>query len=238
MKYSHGLSCVLFIAACATSNDDTDNIMDLQPSNPDPADLQTSNPEPTTVAGSGQTNQAASGELAIPEPTLTTGGSSTATVTTSLAGAGLRIDGGMEAASYALASYIINTGAMRATAKLTVNPARGASFTYALRGTGGGYSSRYLRIQRVPGSDALQGVSTNGSVTCGALPSGQPTPVTLSFDGATQTFDVLIAGAATPCTHLPTRMAGPVTGFKMVDEAIDGYGGHVEFTNLALSASP
>jgi hypothetical protein len=157
---------------------------------------------------------------------------------TSLAGAGLQIDGGSEPASYALASYAIQTGAMRTTAEFTVNPAPGASFTYALRGTGGGYSSRLLRLQRVPGSDALQAISTNGAVTCGLLASNQPTPVTLSFDGTARTFDVLIAGAPSPCTGLPTKVSGPVTGFRVTDEAVEGYGGHVELTNLALSAAP
>jgi hypothetical protein len=225
MKYSYGLSCVLFVAACGTSDDGA-------------TDLQTSNPEPASVADPGHGDPAASGESPIPTPSLTTGGSSTVTATTSLAGAGLQIDGGPEPASYALATYIVETGAMRATAEFTVNPAPGASFTYALRGTGGGYSSRYLRVQRVPGSDALQAVSANGAVVCGPLASGQPTLVTLSFDGAARTLDVLIAGAASACTGLPTKTSGPVTGFRVTDEAIEGYGGHVELTGLALLGSP
>ncbi|HEU4728872.1 MAG TPA: hypothetical protein VFT22_13305 [Kofleriaceae bacterium] len=225
MKSSTGLSCVLFIAACAAGDGAP---LDPQPSSSDPASL----------AGPDRTAQAAAGELAIPAPTLTLGGSSTANVTTSLAGSGLQIDGGKEAASYALASYILDTGAMRATADFSVNPAPGASFTYALRGTGGGYSSRYLRLQRVPGADMLQAVSANGAVTCGPLPSGQATAVTMSFDGAARTFDVLIAGEPSACTDLPTKTSGPVTGFRVMDEPLEGYGGHVEITNLALSASP
>jgi hypothetical protein len=225
MKYLHGLSCVWFVAACATSDDPA-------------TDLQLTNPEPANVADLGQTDPAASDELSIPAPTLTTGGSSTATVTTSLAGAGLQIDGGLEPASYALATYMIDTGAMNVTAEFTVNPAPGASFTYALRGTGGGYSSRYLRLQRVPESDALQAVSVTGAVTCGPLASSRPTSVTLSFDGAARTFDVLIAGAPSACTNLSTRASGPVTGFRVTDETIAGYGGHVEFTSLALVRSP
>jgi hypothetical protein len=228
MKSLHGLACVLFVAACGTSDDDA---TDLQMSDPEPA-------EPANAADLGQADQAASGEFPIPAPSVMTGGSSTATVTTSLAGAALQIDGGTEPSSYAVASYVIQTGAMRATAKFAVNPAPGASFTYALRGTGGGYSSRLLRIQRVPGSDALQAVSTNGAVSCGPLASGQPTLVTLSFDGAARTFDVLIAGASSACTGLPTKVSGPVTGFRVTDETVEGYGGHVEFGSLALLGAP
>jgi len=62
--------------------------------------------------------------------------------------------------------------------------------------------------------------------------------VTLSFDGAARTFDVLLAGEATPCTDLPTKAAGPVTGFRVTDETIAGYGGHVALTDFALFAAP
>ncbi len=67
--------------------------------------------------------------------------------------------------------------------------------------------------------------------------TGQPTAVSLSFDGATQTFDVLLAGAPTACTHLPTKAQGPVAGFRVTDETIEGYGRHVDFTSFTL-ASP
>ncbi|MEO7732933.1 MAG: hypothetical protein ABIY55_18355, partial [Kofleriaceae bacterium] len=132
----------------------------------------------------------------------------------------------------------VTTGAMRSTAEFTVNPAAGASFTYALTGTGGGYSSRNIRLERVPGSDHLQAVSTAGAVDCGRLPSGQPTLVTLSFDGAAHTFDVLLAGAQTACTDLTTRVSGPAVGFRVSDETIVGYGGRVDFTNLTLFGAP
>ena len=69
---------------------------------------------------------------------------------------------------------------------------------------------------------------------CGALPSGQATPVTLSWDSSAATFDVLIAGAPSACMNVPTRMEGPVRGFRVVDQAFVGYGGQVDFTGLAL----
>jgi hypothetical protein len=222
MKYAHCLSCVLFVAACATSDDGT--AMD--------------NAGTSSTTDLGQADQAGSSGSSIPAPSLTIGGSSTASVTTSLAGGGLQIDGGFEPASYVVASYQIDTGTMRATAGFTVEPAPGASFTYAVLGTGSGYSTRHLRLQRVPGSDALQAISTNGAVTCGTLTSGQPTPVTVSFDGTARTFDVLMAGAPSGCTGLSTKVSGPITGFRITDETVEGYGGHVEFSDLALSGSP
>jgi hypothetical protein len=233
MKHLMGLSCALFVAACGVSED---GATEPETSNPDVMAL--ANPGPAEqvpeVADPGAADQAAPRAGTLPAPTLTTNGSSTATVTTSLAGSGLRIDGGTAAAAYAMATYPIATGAMRATASFTVNPAAGAAFVYTLRGTGSGYSSQQLRIQRVPGSDALQAAAANGIVTCGTLPSGQPTPVTLAFDGTTKTFDVRIAGAASACTHLPTQVGGPVMGFRVMDAANEGYGGRVELTNLAL----
>ena len=136
-------------------------------------DLGTSDPEPAGAADVGQAGQAASGEIAISPVSLATGGSSTITDTTSLSGPGLRMDGGTDPGSYAVATYVVDSSATSVTAKLTVNAAPGASFTFALRGSSGGYSSRYLRIQRVPGSDALEAVSAIGPVSCGPLASGQ-----------------------------------------------------------------
>ena len=238
MKYSISLSCVLFVAACATSDDDamgTDLASTAGEDGSGEADsTDVSAPDMSEAV------QGASGGFAIPEPTLSTGGSSRVSVPASASAAGpaLALEGGREVAAYAIASYVIDTGAMRATGSFTVNPAAGASFTYALRGTGGGYTSRYLRIQRVPGSDALQAVSANGPVVCGTLASGRPTAVALAFDGATRTFDVRIAGAPTACTGLPTKASGPIIGLRVTDEAIEGYGGRVDFTDIALSGSP
>ena len=193
---------------------------------------------PDAPATPDASTQPAPNTAAAPAPYLSSAGTSTIAVTPSLAGAGLRINGGTEPASYALATYQVNTGAMRATAEFTVSPAAGAAFTYALTGSGGGYSSRNLRLQRVPGSDQLQAVSTTGAVNCGHLPAGQPTQVTLSFDGAAHTFDVLLNGAQTPCTDLVTRVSGPAVGFRVSDETIAGYGGRVDFSNLTLFGAP
>lgn len=190
--------------------------------------------DPGQANGSGQTGQADSIQAALPPPSIVTAGSSKVTATTSSAGPGLMIVGGTDLASYARGSYWIATGALSATAEFTVNPAPGASFFYELMGSGTGYTTRQLRLQRVPGSDALQAVAATGTITCGSLASGQPTEVTLAFDGVARTFDVLIAGAPSACTDLPASLQGPITGFRMMDPGNLGYGGQVEFTNLAL----
>ena len=174
------------------------------------------------------------GQISLPAPDIVTGGSSTVTVTSSLAGSGVQLDGGMDLASYAWASYWVDSGLMSATVELTVNPAAGASFSTELVGSGASYATKKLRIQRIPGSDALQALSTGGLVTCGMLASGQATDVTLSFDAVAHTFDVLIAGAPSACTDLPTRLQGPIEGIRLIDQANQGYGGRVNFTNVAL----
>jgi hypothetical protein len=130
--------------------------------------------------------------------------------------------------------YSIETGAVTATVEFTVNPAPNAAFVFQLLGSGSSYSTRRLVLRRVPGSDALEALPTGGGVACGALASGVPTAVTLAFDGIARTFDVLIAGAPSACMDLPTMLKGPIKGFSLIDAGDEGYGGRIEFTNLAL----
>jgi hypothetical protein len=237
MKHLIGLSCTLFIAACGMSDDGATESEMSAPDGADGADVADlgAADQPAEVAADpGATDPATQRRATLPAPTVEANGSSTATVLPALAGTAVQINGGTDPAAYAMVTYPIATGAMRATGELTVNPAPGAAFLYALRGTGGGYSSQ-LRVQRVPGSDDLQAVSTAGIFTCGTAPSGQATQISVVFDGTTKTFDVRIAGVLSPtCTHLPTKVGGPVMGFRLMDAANEGYGGQVEFTNLGL----
>ena len=232
MKYLSGPSLVIAIASCAASEA---GALDPEPATPEASDEAAGEAtDPVEATAAEPSGPVGSRQAVLPQPSITIGGSTTATVTPGLDGATVVINGGTESNAYAIVSYRIATGAMDATAEFTVNPAPNAAFSYMLTGSGGGYSSRHLRLKREPGSDALKAGTTSGYVTCGALPSGQPTTVTLAFDGTTQTFDVLIAGAATPCTGLSTKVAGPVAGFRMVDETVAGFGGHVEFSDLVL----
>jgi hypothetical protein len=164
-------------------------------------------------------------------------GSSTLTVIPSFAGSGsgVQLNGGLDLASTAWASFWLETLDPRlSTVELTVNPARDAAFNLELVGSGRTYATRKLLLRRVPGSDALQALSTSGTVSCGALPSGQSTEVTLAVDAAAHTFDVLIAGARSACTDLPTKLLVPLQGFRLVDLGNQGYGGRIDFTNLGL----
>lgn len=197
------------------------------PATSDPGQADPASATPTPEAGAPR-------QAALPQPTISTGGSSTATPTSGLAGSGLTIDGSPAVAAYAIANYLVQTNAMHVDAEFTVSPAPNAAFEYLLTGTGGGYSSRQLRLERDPGSDQLKAAATTGVFPCGAIPSNHPTAITLSFDGASHTYDVLIDGQATACTNLPTRVSGPVVGFRLQDAANEGYGGHVEFSHLGL----
>ena len=149
-------------------------------------------------------------------------------------GPALHMNAGTDGLSLGSATYYATSSASTVTTELTVNPAPDAAFQYLLLGSGKSYATKQLRLQRVPGSDALQALAGNTAVDCGALPSGQATPVTLSWDSSAATFDVLIAGAPSACMNVPTRMEGPVRGFRVVDQAFVGYGGQVDFTGLAL----
>ena len=183
-------------------------------------------------ADQSQSSTSAPRQATLPQPSITVGGSTTATGTAG--GASAQINGGSEAAAYALVSYRVATGAMSATTEFTVNPAPGAAFEFHLIGTGSGYASRYLRLIHEPGSSTLQAASTAGVIECGALPPGQPTTVTLAFDGTAKTFDVLIGGARSACTDLSTKTAGPVNGVRLSDSTVQGYGGRVNFSDIVL----
>lgn len=171
---------------------------------------------------------------AVPAPSIAYAGSSSVTPLPSAAGGGgVRIDGGTEEGAFALVSYRVAVRGDTATAQFTVAPAAGASFIYDLTGSGSGYSTRKLRLSRVPGSSQLQATSATGEVVCGPL-GDSATPVTLVYRGASKTFDVTINGQATACTGLATRMKGPAVGFNLMDASNAGYGGQVTFTGLAL----
>jgi hypothetical protein len=212
MKNVIGLTYALFVTACGVS------------------DSAAAVPDPDTA----RSDQGATDSVALSGPDINATGQSKMSAIASSGGPGMRIDGGTDLASYAEGLYWVTTRATSVTAEFTVAPAAGASFMYELLGSGSSYSTRHLRLQRTPDSDALQAVAASGIVTCGPLASGVPTNVTLSFDGAAGTFDVLIGGAPSACSDLPTRLLGPPIAIRFVDAGNAGYGGHVEFTNLAL----
>lgn len=172
-------------------------------------------------------------QLASANPTISSSGASSASVISSLRGAGLRINGGSDYGSYLLASYRVG-GSSQNTGEFTVTPTGGASFIYVLVGSGRSYTTHQLRFERRPGSSELRAAATTGSVVCGTVASDQPTHVSVTLDAASQTFDVRIDGATSACTNLATRLLGPVVGFNLMDASNEGYGGRVEFRDLVV----
>ena len=171
----------------------------------------------------------------VANPYVTQAGSSTATVVSSLAGLpGMLIQGGTELGSFAIASYGGRGGATQTTYEFTVTRAAGSAFAYSFVGSGTKYATRALRMQLAPGSDQLLVAATSGVVACGAIAPGQPTAVAVVIDTGAKRFDVHIDGAATPCAGLSTNIVPPMTGFTMMDASNEGYGGRVEFTDLAM----
>jgi len=173
-------------------------------------------------------------QQALSAPTIMSTGSSSATTLNSARGSGLLVNGGTEAGAFALVRYRAGVAGPQTTAEFTVTPAAGAAFVFMLTGSGTRYSTKQLPIKREPDSTQLVAVSTNGYVECGDVASGAATHISLMFDATSKTFDVLLDGAATPCTDLRTTLQPPVVGFAIQDAANEGYGGKVEFDDLTV----
>ncbi len=165
-------------------------------------------------------------------PTIQKGGTSTATTTMGGNGLGLELAGGTEAGAYLVARYDVPPRTGEVTAGFTVMPQAGASFAFDLRGSG---PRPFIRLERVPGSDELLATTPAGEVDCGPVGSGDSTSISLVVhDSLPATFDVLLDGAASRCTRLPTQIQPPFTGFIVEDEAGEGYGGAVQFSEMTL----
>ena len=195
--------------------------------------------DPATAATTGDTSAASASSTitqALPPPQIAYSGGSRVLL---LAGAApssagsVQITGDPSEGAFALARYSVAVRGNRATAQFTVDPAPGASFIYALNGSGSGYSTRNLRLERVPGSNQLQATTATGQAACGPI-ANTATSVTLVYDGDHRTFDVQIGGAPSACTGLSTRMKPPAVGFELMDASNAGYGGEVTFSQLAL----
>jgi hypothetical protein len=147
---------------------------------------------------------------------------------------GVLIRGGTQLGSFAIASYGGNGGATQTTYEFTVTRAAGSAFAYNFVGSGTKYATRALRMQITPTSDQLLVAATSGVVACGAIVPDQPTAVAVVIDTIAKRFDVQIDGAATPCAALSTSIVPPMTGFNMMDASNEGFGGRVEFSDLAM----
>jgi hypothetical protein len=222
------VSAGLIATGCASVDAGPDDPAD------DPTPEATSASDGVTIVPTASTPPAQTGAISAPQ--LAYSGSSTAAViTSSSSGApGLAISGDPAEGAFLLARYSVTPSVNDATAQLTVTPHGDAAFFYMLTASGSGYATRQLRLQRLPGSTVLQAQIPTGTAVCGDVASDRPTSIALAFHSSTQTFDVLFDGAATACTGLPTRLKPPVIGFDLMDASNAGYGGQVEFTDLAV----
>ncbi|HEU4732466.1 MAG TPA: hypothetical protein VFT22_31440 [Kofleriaceae bacterium] len=194
----------------------------------------------SALAGCGVTGAAAaaaastSQEAQVSGPNIVRGGTSTASETPSLTGEGLQINGGTELGSFLIATYSVGSASSLTTAELTVTPSAGSAFVYMLLGSGLRYSSRELRIESTPGSNVLRAATPIGNVVCGPIAPAAPNDIAIVLDATSRTFDVLIDGATSACTDLPTKVQPPISGFGMMDASNEGYGGQVAFSDLVI----
>src|SRR5262245_641946 len=115
MKYLSSLSFVFSVASCAASDP---GAMDPDLTGPDVADeapgaatdaveaaADSIDAAPAPAAAPAPSGPVGSRQAALPQPSITVGGSSTASAPSSLAGGSVVIDGGTEPAAYALVTY-------------------------------------------------------------------------------------------------------------------------------------
>jgi hypothetical protein len=141
---------------------------------------------------------------------------------------------------FLIASRSFSSAATEIKETFAVDPSAGSAFVAALDGAGVSVGARRVRLQQAPGSTTLVAqTSPSGSTNCGTLPPGAWSTVVLHVHAATlpHTFDVLINGAATACTGIPTGLSAPFTGLDVMDAANDGFGGSVLFDDF-LVVSP
>lgn len=216
------------LVGCVASADDAD--ADIE----DPASAALDPAKVVTTDDTSDTSARPTGAQAMSPPQIAYSGDSRVSLLAGLStGSSVQITGDPSDDAFALARYSVAVSGNRATARFTVDPAPGASFIYNLNGSGSGYSTRNLRLERIPGSNQLQATTATGPVACGPI-ANAATSVTLVYDGDRHTFDVKIGGAPSACTGLTTRMKPPAIGFELMDAPTAGYGGEVTFSQLAL----
>src|SRR3954471_14321131 len=178
------VSAGLFATGCASADAGPDEPAD------DPTTEATTASEGTAAVDPAPASAPPAQSGAISAPQLAYSGSSTASVLTSASSGapGLAISGDRSEGAFLLARYSMTPSVNDATAQLTVTPHGDAAFLYMLTASGSGYASRQLRLQRLPGSTALQAQIPTGTAVCGDVASDRPTAIALAFHSSTQTF--------------------------------------------------
>jgi hypothetical protein len=176
------------------------------------------------------------GALGAPWTITSAGGGSASIVNTTDHGHVLRLVGSSAEGSFLIATRVITSSSPDITTAVDIRPNSGAAFIWTLNGAGSSIGRRRIRLQQTPGSTTLESNTVpGGTVSCGALPSGAWTRVTLNVHTVSGTFDVLIAGAPTSCTAIATGLKPPFTSVSVMDASNIGWGGSVRFDNIDVT---
>jgi hypothetical protein len=150
----------------------------------------------------------------------------------------LRLRGSPAIGAYLIASRAFSSTAHLITVHVDIKPTAGASFIWSLHGAGTSIGRRRIRLQWAPGSEVLVAQTVpSGSTSCGTLPSGVWSTVTLRLDAVVRRFDVLIDGVPT-CTGVSAGLQPPFNSVKVMDASSDGWGGTVRFDNIEIVTGP
>ncbi len=154
-------------------------------------------------------------------------------------GHAMALQGDVGEGAFVTASTALSTSSRRVTALVDIRPSAGSAFVWSLTGAGDSIGARRVRLQVAPGTGVLVAqTSPSGSTSCGPLPAGAWTRVTLVVDARHEphTFDVRIGGMPTACTGVETGLGPPFDGVGVMDASNAGWGGDVLFDNFRVIA--
>jgi hypothetical protein len=164
------------------------------------------------------------------------GGGSVSIVNTTAHGHVIRLQGRKAEGEYLIATRAISSSSTDLTTEVDIRPNSGASFIWSLSGAGTSIGRRRIRLQLAPGSTTLVAQTVpSGTTSCGTLPAGVWSRVTLIVNAVSRTFDVLINGTPTACTGVAAGIQPPFTGVSVMDASNVGWGGSVGFDNIDVT---
>jgi len=178
------------------------------------------------------------GRVASPWTVTSAGATTVSVASTADHGNVLLLHGGRVSPDYIIAALGLSSSSPEISARVDINPAGDASFIWSLHGAGSSIGKRRIRLQREPGANVLIAHTVpGGNTACGTLALDTWSTVTLNVHAQQlpHTFDVLINGARTSCTGLPTGLSPPFRSVNVMDASNQGWGGDVRFDNIAVT---
>jgi hypothetical protein len=175
------------------------------------------------------------GPLSTPWSGGSAGSSSVSIVNTPKHGKVLLQNAGKATGDYLSYSTPFSPVSTNLTVEFDVKPGSGASPTFILHGSGYGASKNQLRLQRIPGSNAVIVGTLNGP-NCGNLTNEAWNHVVLTVTStAPRTFTVTINGARTAaCTGASTTFTPPYKAIGIFDPSNAGFGGTTTWDNFYI----